>query len=31
MKKILYVASRISHITNFHLPYIEQLKKKLIL
>lgn len=27
MKKILYVASRISHITNFHLPYIEQLKK----
>ena len=28
MKKILYAASRISHITNFHLPYIEYFKSK---
>ena len=26
MKKILYAASRMSHITNFHLPYIEYFK-----
>ena len=26
MKKILYTASRMSHITNFHLPYIEYFK-----
>lgn len=27
-KKILFVASRLSHITNFHLPYIEELHRK---
>ncbi|EJP21786.1 glycosyltransferase, group 1 family protein [Peptostreptococcaceae bacterium AS15] len=26
MKKILYAASRMSHITNFHLPYIDYFK-----
>lgn len=28
MKKILYTASRISHIINFHMPYIDYFKKK---
>lgn len=28
MKKILYVASTLSHIENFHLPYLEQFKKR---
>ncbi|MBQ8451717.1 MAG: glycosyltransferase [Clostridia bacterium] len=28
MSKILYVASTIGHITDFHLPYIEKLKEK---
>ena len=28
MKKILYAASRMSHITNFHLPYIDYFKSK---
>lgn len=27
-KRILYVASTLSHITNFHLPYIEALRKE---
>ncbi|WP_105177335.1 glycosyltransferase [Clostridium cagae] len=28
MKKILFVASTLSHIENFHIPYLEQFKKK---
>ncbi|GAA0077161.1 glycosyltransferase [Clostridium sp. CTA-5] len=28
MKKILFVASTLSHIENFHLPYLEQFKNK---
>ena len=28
MKKILFVASTLSHIENFHIPYLEQLKKQ---
>lgn len=28
MKKILFVASTLSHIENFHLPYLEQFKKQ---
>lgn len=28
MKKILFVASTLSHIENFHVPYLEQFKKK---
>ena len=27
MSKILYAASNMSHINNFHLPYIDVLKK----
>ena len=28
MKKILFVASTLSHIENFHIPYLEQFKKQ---
>lgn len=28
MKKILFVASTLSHIENFHIPYLEQFKRK---
>ena len=28
MKKILFIASTLSHIENFHLPYLEQFKKQ---
>ena len=28
MKKILFVASTLSHIENFHIPYLDQFKKQ---
>ncbi len=28
MKKILFVASTLSHIENFHIPYLKEFKEK---